>query len=138
MGPGPPPADPGVAPRSRLKPRGEPPDMSGMVKGCADDQNPGDRTHSPDEYLVWLATVAPDAVVVSDEQGLIVLANSRAERLFGYPAEEMLGQPIEMLVPEDARGRHRHLRDAHDSAVGSREMGVGLALRARRRELPVP
>ncbi len=82
-----------------------------------------------ESFLPWLLTVTPDAVVVADKRGRIVLTNSRAERLFGYPAAELVGLGIESLVPDAARDRHRRLRESFDAHPTVREMGIGLRLR---------
>jgi PAS domain S-box-containing protein len=52
-----------------------------------------------------LLEAAPDAVVISDAHGSIVLLNARAEELFGYAREELIGKPLEMLIPHGARAR---------------------------------
>lgn len=83
---------------------------------------------------------APDAMVIVDAGGIIMLVNARAEKMFGYTREELLGEPVEMLVPEAARGLHRGHRDAYMAAPRSRPMGAGLELSARRKggeEFPV-
>ena len=77
---------------------------------------------------------APDAVVVVDEHGVIVDANDQASELFGYPHLELVARPVEELLPEDARERHRQRRAAFVSAPARRPMGVGLELRACRRD----
>lgn len=58
----------------------------------------------------WLAQAvvreAPEAIVVSDPNGIIVLWNGGAERVFGYPAAEALGQSLDLIIPEKQRSRH--------------------------------
>ncbi len=54
-----------------------------------------------------LLEVSPDAILVSDRTGRIELVNAKAERLFGYGREELLGQPVEILLPEHLRDRHQ-------------------------------
>ncbi len=81
-----------------------------------------------------LLEAAPDAMVIVDRSGTMVLANSQAEKLFGYPRSEMIGQPVEMLVPERFRGRHRVHRGGYFSEARVREMGSGLELYALRRD----
>jgi len=79
-------------------------------------------------------------MVVVDRSGEIVMGNGQAERLFGYPRSELLGQSIEMLVPERFRSKHTIHRHGYLGAPGVRPMGVGLELFGRRKdgtEVPV-
>jgi diguanylate cyclase (GGDEF)-like protein/PAS domain S-box-containing protein len=83
---------------------------------------------------------APDATVVVDATGTIVLVNKQAEATFGYALEEMLGQTVELLLPLDARSAHPGLRGAFMRSPHARTMGSGLELSARRKDgslLPV-
>ena len=66
---------------------------------------------------------APDAMVVVDVEGRIVLVNAQAETLFGYPRGEMLGQPMELLVPHGARNRHAAHRADYAAHLRPRMMG---------------
>ena len=77
-----------------------------------------------------LVDSAPDAVVVVDKDGHIVLVNLQAEKLFGYGREELLGQTMEMLVPQRFRGRHPGNREAYQKDPKARSMGSGLELYA--------
>jgi protein-histidine pros-kinase len=77
---------------------------------------------------------APDAMVIADRDGRIVLLNDQAERLFGYARAELLGQPIELLIPERFREPHVRHRDAYVAQPRRREMGAGLELYARRKD----
>jgi PAS domain S-box-containing protein len=77
---------------------------------------------------------APDAMVLVDSAGLIVLANAEAERLLGYPVGELLGQPVELLVPLNLRGAHPAHRAEFFSDPRTRTMGSGLELSARRKD----
>jgi PAS domain S-box-containing protein len=87
-----------------------------------------------------LLEAAPDAMVVADEQGTIVLVNTQTEKLLGYESEELIGEPVELLVPNNLRGRHSKHRDSFLSDPKSRAMGSDLSLFARRKdgsEVPV-
>jgi PAS domain S-box-containing protein len=77
---------------------------------------------------------APDAIVMVDADGTIQLLNAQAERLFGYTRPEMIGQPIEMLVPERARAAHVAHRQGYHKVAHTRPMGAGLDLYGRRRD----
>jgi PAS domain S-box-containing protein len=77
---------------------------------------------------------APDAIVAVDRAGRIVLVNGRAEEMFGYDRRELLGQRIEMLVPERHRGGHAEERAAYVQAPVARPMGASRPLTGRRRD----
>lgn len=83
------------------------------------------------DLLVRLIEELPDALVVVNESGKVVLFNACAELLFGYHRVEVVGQTIEMLVPEAARDRHRGHRANYMDEPRARPMGLGLPLEAR-------
>jgi PAS domain S-box-containing protein len=77
---------------------------------------------------------APTGMLMMDRMGHIVLVNVQVERLFGYPREELLGQRIEMLVPERFRGRHPEFRQAFFGDPKARAMGGGRELYGLRKD----
>src|SRR5580765_6924247 len=77
---------------------------------------------------------APDAILEVDRDGRIVLLNAVAEKMFGYSREELLGQPVESLVPFDLRGQHEQHRSGYRSHPKTRPMGSGLDLWAQRKD----
>jgi diguanylate cyclase (GGDEF)-like protein/PAS domain S-box-containing protein len=93
-----------------------------------------------EELFRGLLDTAPEAIVVVDEAGDIMLVNSQAERLFGYRRDELAGRKVEMLMPQRYRERHAGHRDGFFTSPATRPMGAGLELYARcrdGRELPV-
>ena len=93
-----------------------------------------------EERLRLLVEGSPNAMVMTDEAGLMTLINSQAERVFGYTRDELLGQPVEMLVPERYRTRHPTLRASFLQAPMARPMGAGrdlFGLRKEGTEVPV-
>jgi len=77
---------------------------------------------------------APDAILEIDQEGRIVLLNRMAEQLFAYSREELIGQPVELLVPESLRPAHQRHREQYLSHPVTRPMGSGLKLEARRKD----
>jgi PAS domain S-box-containing protein len=77
---------------------------------------------------------APDGVVIIDEAGVIRLVNRQAEVLFGYPRAELIGQLVELLVPERVTSIHPQHRGGYFHDRTTRPMGAGLELTARRKD----
>jgi len=80
-----------------------------------------------------LVDLAPDAIVVVDAAGSIVLANARTEEVFGYTREEMLGAAVEILIPVSLRDLHQRHREVYAQAPHIRPLGA-LELVARRKD----
>jgi PAS domain S-box-containing protein len=87
-----------------------------------------------DAHLRGLLEAAPDAMVIVGRDGRIELVNGQLERLFGYTRDELLGQPVEILVPPRHRGRHPDHRNRYFSDPHARPMGEGLSLEAARKD----
>src|SRR5690606_25335323 len=68
---------------------------------------------------------APDGIVVVNTEGSIVIVNTQTETMFGYTRDELLGQPVEILVPKDVQGRHVAMRDGYIHHPKTRPMGAG-------------
>jgi protein-histidine pros-kinase len=81
-----------------------------------------------------LLEAAPDAMVIVGKNGRIVLVNGQTEKLFRYGRDELLGQPVEILVPERYRSGHPARRDGYLGDPKARPMGAGLELHARRKD----
>ena len=76
----------------------------------------------------------PDAIVMVNVTGRIVLVNSQAERVFGYPRAELLGQAVEVLLPHRYRGAHLGHRSGFFGQPRTRTMGAGLELHGLRKD----
>lgn len=81
-----------------------------------------------------LLEAAPDAMVIADSEGHIVLVNAQTEQMFGYSRNELLGRSIEILLPERFRQAHAGRRADYHSDPHTRPMGAGLDLTGRRRD----
>ena len=85
------------------------------------------------ESLLSLLDISPDALVVVNQEGTIVMVNGQAEALFGYAPEEFRGQQLDTLLPERFRTLHRAHREHYFSAPRTRHMGTGLQLFSKRK-----
>jgi PAS domain S-box-containing protein len=96
--------------------------------------------HKSGKLVTALLESASQAIVSIDRGGRIVLANRRAEEMFGYTREELLGARIELLLPEAKRATHSRDRDDYFARPRARPMGIGMDLAGRRKdgsEVPV-
>lgn len=92
------------------------------------------------QTLDWLLSSAADALIIIDHDGRIVLANQPAERLFGYSNQGLIGQRLEILIPERFRRAHVVERTDYFAQPRARPMGVGMELRGQRSdgvEIPI-
>src|SRR3990172_7924696 len=93
-----------------------------------------------EERFRLVVQAAPNAIIVVDGLGRMVMVNARTERVFGYSSDELLGESIDLLLPDGLRNRHLKPRSDYGAAPTARAMGLGRELVGRRkdgREVPV-
>lgn len=103
-------------------------------------QRAEERARRSEERFRTLLESAPDGIVVTDGSGTIQLVNSAVESLFEYHRDELIGQPVEVLVPEELRGAHEAHRKKYMENPVARPMGIDIDLQARKKDgklLPV-
>jgi len=93
----------------------------------------GDRKKAEQKFRGLLES-APDPMVIVNARGEIVLVNTQTEQLFGYQRQELLGKPIEILIPARFAGRHPAARSSFFDKAQPRAMGAGTELYAMRRD----
>ncbi len=81
-----------------------------------------------------ILNASPDATIVSNADGQILVANQAAERLFGYDEDELIGLAVDILVPNEQRARHQALREAYRDAPRGRPMVSGLEIYGRHKD----
>jgi PAS domain S-box-containing protein len=92
------------------------------------------QTEAAETRFRGLLESAPDAVVIIDPEGCIAIVNQQTEALFGYPRAELVGQPVEQLIPERFWPAHVAHRTRYFTAPATRPMGAGLDLYGRRKD----
>jgi two-component system, sensor histidine kinase and response regulator len=93
-----------------------------------------DELRETEQFFRSVLELAPDGLMVVDENGAIRLANAQCEKLFGHSREELIGAAVEMLVPESVRPGHAALRQRFHEAPAARAMGANRELRGLRRD----
>jgi PAS domain S-box-containing protein len=88
------------------------------------EQRHAEQGLAADRRFRLVVEAAPNAMVLVNQAGEIVMANAQAERLFGYARAELLGHPAELLVPARFRGHHPGLRQAFSASPRARAMGA--------------
>ena len=88
----------------------------------------------PEDVFRTLFSAYPDSLIVADATGTVVLANPSAAALLGYSLGELVGMPVDALVPDAVRPRHASYRDAYSVNPRARPMGTEMELTARRRD----
>lgn len=112
------------------------PDSPGQRAGAQESAHPS----FAQNIIERLFEFSPDAILVSDGNGVVRAANPRSEELFGYASEELIGQPVEMLVPARFRNAHPHHRENYNAHPRTRQMGAAMNLFGLRKdgtEIPV-
>ena len=120
--------------RPHFSPRGEFLGMIGVNVDVTEQDEAAKALRESEERFRLAVEAAPSGMLMADESGRIILANAQCEKLFGYSREELLGRPIELLVPAKSHARHPELRKSYFAAPSARAMGLGRDLNARRND----
>jgi PAS domain S-box-containing protein len=107
---------------------------SELQNQIAERQRAEEALHASQQMFFRLFEFAPEAIVVVDAAGRIARANAQMEQLFGYSREEVVGQTIEVLIPERFAMQHIEHRTAYFAEPRTRPVGVGLELYGRRKD----
>jgi formate hydrogenlyase transcriptional activator len=105
-----------------------------VTRDQTDRRNAEEALRQSEQHSRLLFEFSPDAVLASSREGTITEANARVEMLFGYSRAELLGQPIEILIPERFREGHPKHRADYTKEPRMRPMGIGLELYGRRKD----
>ena len=109
-------------------------DRTGTIIGVASVARDVTERQRAEARFRGLMDAGPDAMVCVDRDGHIVLVNGQTERLFGYHRDELVGQPVEILVPDQVRGLHPAHRAGYAADPRPRAMGADLQPAGRRRD----
>jgi PAS domain S-box-containing protein len=108
--------------------------FTGIVRDITERKKAVETLRESEVRYRTLLEHSPDAIVIAKEDGKIVLVNEQAEKLFGYSREELLGEPVEILMPGRFRNTHHEHRADYASAPRVRPMGGGLELYGLRKD----
>ncbi|MEX1264667.1 MAG: PAS domain S-box protein [Actinomycetota bacterium] len=113
---------------------GRPRRLRGVMVDITEAKRTQEQRRRSEEMLQALLGAAPDAVVMVKTDGLIALVNTATQELFGYTADELIGAPLEILVPDRAREGHAAHREGYFSHPRTRAMSAGLEIHGRRKD----
>jgi len=100
---------------------GQPAELIAVVRDVTERKQAEEKFRS-------LLESAPEAMIVADGEGRIALVNAQAEKIFGYSRQALIGQPVEILMPERFRSRHKDYRSDYAAHPRMRPMGSGIDL----------
>jgi PAS domain S-box-containing protein len=104
-----------------------------LLEAAAQEQQSQKRIRAETRYRELLEA-APDAIIEVDQEGRIFVLNQVTEKLFGYSREELLGQRVEMLVPDAVQANHHQHRAGYREHPSTRPMGSALKLEGQRKD----
>lgn len=107
---------------------------NGEVLGVLEGNRDITKLKAEERRFENLLETAPDAIIIVNGDGIIQIINAQTEKMFGYLRGELVGMPVEILVPHEARGDHAKHREAYSHAPRPRAMGAGLNLHGRRKD----
>ncbi len=108
--------------------------QTGETSGDDRDLRLPSEMHLSDRLILGLVDSAPDGLIIADDRGVIVLVNQQTEQMFGYDRDDLLGQTVEKLLPDDVRDLHVSHRDGYRDQPEPRPMGIGLGLQGRAKD----
>ena len=105
-----------------------------VIRDITESKQVADALRESEQRFRSLFEFSPDAIIVSDQEGKIADTNSQVEKFFGYSRAELVGQAVEILVPERFRRAHPAHRKEYSAQARTRPMGIGLELYGRRKD----
>jgi PAS domain S-box-containing protein len=109
-------------------------DPNGNIAGLVGVSRDITERKRSDEGFRGLLESAPDAIVIVNQQGKIVLVNAQTQKLFGYSAHELIGQAVEILIPARFHANHPEKRGSYFADPHVRPMGIGMELYGLRKD----
>jgi len=108
--------------------------FSKMTRDITERRRDDEKLRESEEKFRAVLESAPDAMLIVDDKGEIVLLNAQAEHLFGYRREELTGQPVEILIPAESRVGHSNHRSWYFQKPCPRQMASGMVLKCLRKD----